>query len=89
MTIDSKSRRRTKAVGNAFFEVSFSPDEAKYSLARTEAHYEQDDSPLSKAQVRQIRKQVPQGTKRSMRSHLAVVFRSHKTGSRPSLQVRT
>lgn len=32
--------------------------------------YEQDDGPLSAAQVRQIKKRVPQGTKRSVRSSL-------------------
>ncbi|MGE5814081.1 MAG: hypothetical protein ACM36C_06310 [Acidobacteriota bacterium] len=32
--------------------------------------YERDEGPLSAAQVRQIKKQVPQGTKRSVRSTL-------------------
>jgi hypothetical protein len=32
--------------------------------------YEQDDDPLKAAQVRQIKKLVPQGTKRSVRSSL-------------------
>jgi len=32
--------------------------------------YKQDDGPLTAAQVRQIRKRVPQGTKRSLRSSL-------------------
>ena len=32
--------------------------------------YEADDGPLSVAQVRQIKKRVPQGSKRSMRSTL-------------------
>ena len=32
--------------------------------------YERDDGPLSASQVRQIRKLVPQGTKRSVRSSL-------------------
>ena len=32
--------------------------------------YERDEGPLSPAQVRQIRKRVPQGTKRSVRSTL-------------------
>ncbi|MBN8510204.1 MAG: hypothetical protein J0L57_16555 [Burkholderiales bacterium] len=32
--------------------------------------YEADDGPLTAAQLRQIRKRVPQGTKRSMRSSL-------------------
>lgn len=32
--------------------------------------YEPDDGPLSAAQVRQIRKRVPQGTRRSIRSSL-------------------
>lgn len=32
--------------------------------------YEQDDGPLTAAQARQIKKRVPQGTKRSVRSSL-------------------
>lgn len=32
--------------------------------------YDQDDGPLAAAQVRQIKKRVPQGTKRSVRSSL-------------------
>ncbi len=32
--------------------------------------YEQDEGPLSAAQMRQIKKRVPQGTKRSTRSSL-------------------
>jgi hypothetical protein len=32
--------------------------------------YEQDDVPLTTAQLRQIKKRVPQGTKRSVRSSL-------------------
>ena len=32
--------------------------------------YEADDGPLTAAQVRQIKKRVPQGTKRSVRSSL-------------------
>ena len=32
--------------------------------------YQQDDGPLSAAQLRQIKKRVPQGTKRSVRSSL-------------------
>jgi hypothetical protein len=32
--------------------------------------YEPDDGPLTAAQVRQIKKRVPQGTKRSVRSSL-------------------
>ena len=32
--------------------------------------YERDEGPLSAAQVRQIKKRVPQGTKRSVRSTL-------------------
>lgn len=35
--------------------------------------YEPDDGPLSAAQVRWIRKRVPQGTKRSIRSSLVDV----------------
>lgn len=36
--------------------------------ARVLPQYEQDEGPLSAAQVRQIRKQLPQGKKRSVRS---------------------
>jgi hypothetical protein len=32
--------------------------------------YAQDDGPLTAAQVRQIKKRVPQGTRRSVRSSL-------------------
>ena len=32
--------------------------------------YEQDDGPLTATQVRQIKKRIPQGTKRSVRSSL-------------------
>ena len=38
--------------------------------ARVLPQYEQDEGPLSAIQMRQIRKQVPQGTKRSVRSSL-------------------
>jgi hypothetical protein len=38
--------------------------------ARVLPQYERDEGPLSAAQVRQIKKRVPQGTKRSVRSTL-------------------
>ncbi|HMN82283.1 MAG TPA: hypothetical protein PKA20_20500 [Burkholderiaceae bacterium] len=38
--------------------------------ARVLPQYEADDGPLTAAQVRQIRKRVPQGGKRSIRSSL-------------------
>ena len=38
--------------------------------AKVLPQYEQDDGPVSAAQVRQIRKRVPQGTKHSVRSSL-------------------
>ena len=38
--------------------------------ARVLPQYEQDDGPLSAAQMRQIKKRVPQGTKRAVRSTL-------------------
>ena len=38
--------------------------------ARVLPQYKQDDGPLSAAQIRQIGKQVPQGSKRSVRSTL-------------------
>jgi hypothetical protein len=38
--------------------------------AKVLPQYERDEGPLSAAQVRQIKKQVPQGTKRSVRSTL-------------------
>ena len=38
--------------------------------ARVLPQYGQDDGPLSAAQVRQIKKRVPQGTKRAVRSTL-------------------
>jgi hypothetical protein len=37
---------------------------------RTLPQYEADDGPLTAAQIRQIRKRVPQGSKRSVRSSL-------------------
>lgn len=44
---------------------------ALHELAvRVLPQYEPDDGPLSAAQVRQIRKRVPQGAKRSIRSSL-------------------
>ena len=44
---------------------------ALHDLAvRTLPQYEPDDGPLSAAQLRQIRKHVPQGGKRSVRSSL-------------------
>jgi len=45
--------------------------QALHELAvRVLPQYEQDDGPLTAAQVRQIRKLVPQGTRRSVRSSL-------------------
>lgn len=38
--------------------------------AKVLPQYEQDGGPLSAAQVRQIKKRVPQGTKRAVRSSL-------------------
>jgi len=44
---------------------------ALHELAvRVLPQYEQDDGPLTAAQVRQIKKRVPQGTKHSLRSSL-------------------
>ena len=50
----------TQAIHQALHELA----------ARVLPQYEQDDGPVSAAQVRQIRKRVPQGTKRSVRSSL-------------------
>jgi len=45
--------------------------QALHELAvRVLPQYEQDDGPLTAAQVRQIKKLVPQGAKRSVRSSL-------------------
>jgi hypothetical protein len=45
--------------------------QALHDLAvRVLPQYEQDDGPLTAAQVRQIKKRVPQRTKRSVRSSL-------------------
>jgi hypothetical protein len=45
--------------------------QALHELAsRVLPQYERDDGPVSAAQVRQIKKRVPQGTKRSVRSSL-------------------
>jgi len=50
----------TQAIHQALHELA----------ARVLPQYEQDEGPLSAAQVRQIKKRVPQGTKRSVRSRL-------------------
>ena len=45
--------------------------QALHDLAvRVLPQYEQDDGPLTAAQVRQIKRHVPQGTRRSVRSSL-------------------
>ncbi len=45
--------------------------QALHELAvRVLPQYKKDDGPLTAAQVRQIKKRVPQGTKRSLRSSL-------------------
>jgi len=43
---------------------------AAIQIAKVLPQYEHDDGPLSGAQVRQIRKRMPLGTKRSVRSSL-------------------
>ena len=50
----------TQAIHHALHELAI----------RILPQYEQDDGPLSATQVRQIKKRVPQGTKRSVRSSL-------------------
>ena len=50
----------TQAIHHALHELA----------AKVLPRYEQDDGPLSAAQVREIKKRVPQGTKRSVRSSL-------------------
>jgi hypothetical protein len=50
----------TQAIHQALHELA----------ARVLPQYEQDDGPLSAAQVRQIKKRVPQSTKRAVRSML-------------------
>lgn len=50
----------TQAIHQALHELA----------ARVLPQYEPDEGPLSAAQVRQIKKRVPQGTKRSVRSSL-------------------
>lgn len=50
----------TQAIHRALHELAL----------RVLPQYKQDDGPLTAAQVRQIRKRVPQGTKRSLRSSL-------------------
>jgi hypothetical protein len=78
--IDAKTRHRTKTGGNPFVDPSLAPKQPKPPLARHAAQYELDDGPLSRAQVQQVRTQVPQGTKRSTRSDLAVVAKARKIG---------
>ena len=41
MTIDTKSRRRTKVGGNVFLDLGFSPKEAKRLLAQTDAQIDE------------------------------------------------
>jgi hypothetical protein len=50
----------TQAIHHALHELA----------AKVLPQYEQDEGPLSAAQTRQIKKRVPQGTKRSVRSSL-------------------
>jgi hypothetical protein len=50
----------TQAIHHALHELA----------TRILPQYEQDEGPLSATQVRQIKKRVPQGTKRSVRSSL-------------------
>lgn len=50
----------TQAIHQALHELA----------AKLLPQYEQDEGPLSASQVRQIKKRVPQGTKRSVRSSL-------------------
>lgn len=50
----------TQAIHQALHELA----------AKVLPQYEQDDGPVSAAQVRQIKKRVAQGTKRSVRSSL-------------------
>lgn len=46
--------------------------------ARVLPQYEQDDGPLSAAQFQQIKKRVPQGTKRGIRSTLFELEKSSR-----------
>ena len=41
MTIDTKSRHRTKAGGNVFLDLGFSPQEAKRLLAQADAQIDE------------------------------------------------
>src|SRR6266849_1918815 len=41
MTIDTKSRHRTKAGGNVFLDLGFSPKEAKQLLAQADAQIDE------------------------------------------------
>ena len=50
----------TQAIHHALHELA----------TRILPQYEQDEGPLSASQLREIRKRVPQGTKRSVRSSL-------------------
>lgn len=46
--------------------------------AKVLPQYEKDNGPLSAAQVRQIKKRVPQGTKRAVRSTLLAMKSLHR-----------
>jgi hypothetical protein len=52
MTIDTKSRHRTRAGGNVFFDLGFSPQEAKRLLAQADAQI--DESIRLKRQLRKL-----------------------------------
>src|ERR1700681_3300736 len=74
-TIDSPSgvtRRTAKRLAEQLgVDETQAIHQALHELAvRVLPQYERDEGPLSAAQMRQIKKRVPQGTKRSVRSTL-------------------
>jgi hypothetical protein len=74
-TVDSASGVTRKTVKRLAEYLGVDETQAIHQALRELAakvlpQYEQDDGPVSAAQVRQIKKRVPQGTKRSVRSSL-------------------
>jgi len=74
-TVDSASGVTRKTVKRLAAHLGVDETQAIHQAlhelaAKVLPQYQQDDGPLSAAQVRQIRKRVPQGTKRSARSSL-------------------
>jgi hypothetical protein len=74
-TVDSASGVTRKTVKRLARHLGVDETQAIHQAlhalaAKVLPQYQRDDGPVSAAQVRQIKKRVPQGTKRSVRSSL-------------------